>query len=177
MRYFTLLLIFIVIIFAQQYRCDWQVLATGGSNIEGAYLVGATLGQTAIGWMRGINLLAHIGFWQTIGGVPAIKEKEEFKWKDLDIKETKLFPPFPNPFYRLTQIPYTLEAEKRVIIEIYDITGRIVKTLVNQTQKRGRYTANWDGRDNNGKIVANGVYLCRFIAGDYQKTHKLIFQR
>jgi hypothetical protein len=176
MRYLFILLIFIVTLFAQQHRCDWQVWAMGGGDVSGVYQVGITVGQTAIGWMMG-NFLAHIGFWQTLGGIPAIKEKEKFRWQDLEIKETKLFPPFPNPFYRTTQIHYLLDKEKRVVIEIYDITGRIVKVLINETQKRGRYTANWDGSDNTGKLVANGVYICRFIAGDYQKTTKLIFQR
>jgi len=162
--------------FAQPYRCEWQVVAIADGDVCGGYRVGSTGGQTAIGWMRGANILAHIGFWYpeiTTG----IEERGRLGWENAGVKETRLFPAAPNPFSRTTQVRYTLNAEHRTLIQVCDITGRVVRTLVNSNQKPGRYAVNWDGKDNTGRMVASGVYICRFTAGDYRHNTKLILQR
>jgi len=177
-NHFTICLLFITfcsVAIAQPYRCEWQVVAIGGGDIGGAYRVGSTVGQTAVGWMSTTNLLAHIGFWYP-DIVTGIEEKGRFRWESADIKETRLYPPAPNPFYRTTRIRYTLTSEQHATVQICDITGRIVRTLVNSNQKPGRYSLTWDARDNSNRTVASGVYICRFVAGDYQRNTKLILQ-
>jgi len=162
--------------FAQPHRCEWQVVAIGGGDISGSYRAGSTVGQTAIGWLTGNNLLAHIGFWYP-DIVTGIEEKGRFHWESADIRETRLYPPAPNPFYRTTRIRYTLSSEKHTTVQICDITGRVVRTLVNSNQQPGRYSFIWDGKDNLNRPVASGIYICRFVAGDYQRNTKLILQR
>jgi len=170
------ILLAIVPVFAQSYRCEWQCVAIADGDMVGGYRFGSTAGQTAIGWMRGANILAHIGFWYpeiTTG----IEERGQFRWENAEVKETRFFPPAPNPFSRTTQVRYTLNAEHHTLIQVCDITGRIVRTLVNTTQKPGRYTVNWDAKDNSGRMIASGVYICRFTAGNYRHNTKLILQR
>lgn len=161
---------------AQSYRCDWQVVANGGGELAGTYRCGATIGQTATGILSGENLLAYIGFWcpEVVTG---IDEKEPFRWEMSAIKETRLYPPFPNPFTRTIQIRYTLNTGRQTLIQVCDISGRVIKTLLNSNQNPGRYTLFWDGKDSRGRTVASGVYICRFLAGDYQRNTKLILQR
>jgi len=168
--------LFFTLASAQSYRCDWQVVAIGGNEMAGAYRTGSTAGQTAIGWLNSTNLMAHIGFWYP-DIVTGIAEKENFRWESASSKETRLFPPAPNPFIRTTQLRYTLNTERQTRIQICDISGRTVRTLLNSSQPAGRYTLVWDGKDNSGRPVASGIYICRFTAGDYQHSTKLILQR
>uniref|UniRef100_A0A7C6ECK9 T9SS type A sorting domain-containing protein n=1 Tax=candidate division WOR-3 bacterium TaxID=2052148 RepID=A0A7C6ECK9_UNCW3 len=168
--------IFFTITFAQPYRCDWQVIGAGGGMMSGSYRCGSTLGQTTIGIIENSNLMAFIGFWQA-EIISGIQEKEHFKSQIIPVSETRLYPPSPNPFVRTSAISYTLKNETRTLIQIYDIQGRVIRTLVNSKQKPGRYSLNWDAKDNTGRSVASGVYICRFTAGDYRLNTKLVLQR
>jgi flagellar hook assembly protein FlgD len=57
---------------------------------------------------------------------------------------------------------------------VFDIYGNLVRTLVDAEQGAGGYTVFWDGRDNAGKAVKNGVYLCEIISGDKHETIRMM---
>jgi DNA-binding beta-propeller fold protein YncE len=80
----------------------------------------------------------------------------------------------PNPFRKATDIRYQLPKQGKVSLNIYNINGQLVKTLVNQTQDAGLYLVKWDGRDLNNKIVASGVYVYRLQAGNLSDTRKIV---
>ncbi len=82
---------------------------------------------------------------------------------------------FPNPFNPNTTIQYSLPAgEHRVNLDIYDITGQCIKTLIrNQSLGAGYYQIRWDGTDNAGKPVASGAYFYRFSAGSFTKIGQM----
>ena len=65
----------------------------------------------------------------------------------------------PNPFKSQTAIRYSLPAEGKILLQIYNITGRSVKTLVNANMKPGVYSVIWNGKDEQGNKVASGVYF------------------
>ena len=71
---------------------------------------------------------------------------------------------YPNPFSEETVILYELSTRTNAAIEIYDIVGRLVRTLANETVAAGRQEIKWDGRDETGSRVVNGVYLVRLQA-------------
>jgi tetratricopeptide (TPR) repeat protein len=71
---------------------------------------------------------------------------------------------YPNPFNPSTTISYTLPSEADVKIAIYDIMGRIVKTLASESKPIGSYQVTWDGTNSNGIKVSSGIYLYRFEA-------------
>lgn len=77
----------------------------------------------------------------------------------------------PNPFTSRTTIRYTVHAVQTVKLAIYDQTGRVARVLVNKTQHQDNYTAVWDGRDNRGKTVPEGVYhlVLRIGTREYRK--------
>jgi hypothetical protein len=84
---------------------------------------------------------------------------------------------FPNPFGCNTRIAYQIPAGKAVhaVLQIFDASGKVVKTLVNSKQQPGYYVLSWDGCDSFGRGVASGVYFARFAAGDYIKTGKMLY--
>ncbi len=81
---------------------------------------------------------------------------------------------YPNPFNPSTTIQYSLPEPCHVIVEIFDLLGRRVRTLVDQEQLTGPYTVTWDGTDGSGTPVATGVYLYKLRAGDYVQSKKML---
>jgi hypothetical protein len=83
----------------------------------------------------------------------------------------------PNPFAPSTRIAFGLEARAEVRLEIYDVSGRIVRTLVDERRPAGRYLEIWDGRDGEGRALPNGVYSYRLRAGPVTRTMKTVLVR
>jgi hypothetical protein len=77
----------------------------------------------------------------------------------------------PNPFKSQTAIRYSLPTKGKVTLQVYDVTGRIVKTLINEDKKPGIYNTIWNGTDNRGTKVSQGVYFYTLKA-DGQKIQK-----
>ena len=95
---------------------------------------------------------------------------------------TELLSNFPNPFNPETWIPYQLAKPAEVTITIYDVRGRVVRTLPLGNQPAGLYrsrskAAHWDGRNHLGEKVATGVYFYTLKAGDYMATRKLLIRK
>ena len=81
---------------------------------------------------------------------------------------------YPNPFNPLTTLRYDLPENCLVSITIYDMLGRQVKTLVNQTQDAGYKSVIWDATNDYGKPVSAGIYLYQIQAGEYISTKKMV---
>ncbi len=103
-----------------------------------------------------------------------------------------MFQSYPNPFTHTANVLYSLparqgEGETRgggdlstyrpVNLSVYDLSGRWVRTLVDQPQEPGHYSAVWDGRDDKGKTVSSGVYYARLKAGEFLQSRKLLLLR
>lgn len=84
---------------------------------------------------------------------------------------------FPNPFPRTTLITYSLKKTSRVTLKIYDITGSLVRTLVDGRETAGLHQIAWDGTDSRGRIVPAGVYFCRLTSGSSTGITKLLVIR
>ncbi len=81
---------------------------------------------------------------------------------------------YPNPFNPTTTIRYSLPINKRVSLRIYDMMGRVVRTLVDdQVQSAGSYKVQWDGRNQHGTRVSSGVYLYSLEFGNFKKTKSM----
>jgi hypothetical protein len=85
-----------------------------------------------------------------------------------------LSPNYPNPFNPETSIGYTIVESGVVRLDIVNISGQLVRTLVDGAQSQGRHTVVWDGRDGSGKRVSAGVYLYRLRAGGFIETKKMM---
>jgi hypothetical protein len=159
---------------AQNYKCDWSVVGSGGGGMAGACLCGATIGQTAAGQLSGPNYWALIGFWQPEG---ATGVREQAYSPGQGPLTTRLYAPQPNPSRARAAIRYTLDAQRQTLLQVHDLTGRVVRTLCASSQKRGAYSVAWNGNDDHGRNLANGVYFVRLTAGDFRATEKLVLQK
>ncbi|MFQ5628477.1 MAG: phytase [bacterium] len=73
--------------------------------------------------------------------------------------ELKLFDAYPNPFNPSTVISYQLSAVSKVELDIYNLLGQKIRTLVKAEQNPGKYSVNWDGRDEMGQLVSSGIFI------------------
>ncbi|MFC1526668.1 T9SS type A sorting domain-containing protein [Candidatus Latescibacterota bacterium] len=130
------------------------------------YLVSRAEDKTVVVWEReGVTAVAETGT-----GAAASPEK------------LRLLPAYPNPSNPGFYIPYELAAGGDVTIAVYSVTGQLVKTVLRSRQEPGRYAAPgraayWDGRDESGRAVASGVYVCRLEAGGLAKARRLVVLR
>jgi hypothetical protein len=85
-----------------------------------------------------------------------------------------LLPSTPNPFARETRIAYRVEADGPVRLEIFDISGRLVRSLVDQVQAANEYETAWDGRDRSGRGLSAGVYFLRLKAGGKTASQRIV---
>jgi YVTN family beta-propeller protein len=83
----------------------------------------------------------------------------------------------PNPFNPETVIPYDAGPGGRVALRVFDVSGRLVRTLVNTIEPPGSYRAPWDGRNDHGRAVASGRYFYRLIVGKITRTRAMTLVR
>ena len=81
---------------------------------------------------------------------------------------------YPNPFNPTTQIRYNLPEDKFVNITIYDLLGRKVRSLMNDSQIMGYYTITWDAKNDMGEGVSAGMYIYTIQAGEFRATKKMV---
>jgi len=175
MRHITLGIMLIAAAMAQAYRCDWSVVGiAGGEMASGEYRCVATAGQTAAGFMAGPDFWALIGYWLPEGRVGI---EEGTKGSRDRVMATRLYSPLPIPFRTTVAIRYSLAADGPVTLAVHDIAGRVVRQLLASSVRRGAYRVAWNGMDNRGRSVADGVYFLKFTAGDHRQTEKLVLQR
>jgi hypothetical protein len=81
----------------------------------------------------------------------------------------------PNPFNPTTTISYDVPAGgAHVTIRIYDVSGRVVRTLVDDRRSAGAHEVTWDGRNSAGNAVSTGVYLYRMVAGSFVQARRMV---
>jgi len=80
----------------------------------------------------------------------------------------------PNPFNASTMIEYELPKRADVVLAVYDVLGRAVRTWAYRDLRAGYYREVWDGRDDMGRIVSSGIYLCRLRADAFRETKRMI---
>jgi len=88
-----------------------------------------------------------------------------------------LFQNYPNPFNPNTTIKYQLAERIKVRLEIFNILGQKIKTLVQTVQNTGLHQVVWDGKNDNGKQVSSSVFIYRIKADSFNKTRKMILIR
>ena len=88
-----------------------------------------------------------------------------------------LGPGSPNPFTAETALVFSLPAADQALIEVYDISGRLVATIADGSMPAGANRMVWDGRASNGEPAASGIYFCRAQVGEWAESRKLVLLR
>jgi hypothetical protein len=84
---------------------------------------------------------------------------------------------FPNPFNPATTVRFSLAGPGPASLRIYDVQGRVVRTLVDEPMVAGEHTVRWDGRTDSGAQAASGVYFMRLQTADFTDHRKLVMSR
>jgi len=106
-----------------------------------------------------------------VRGVTAVDDE------NIPVLVTELFNNYPNPFNPETTIRYSVKETCPVTIEVYNLKGQLVRTLVNEIKTAGNYSVVWNGRDNNNQPVSSGVYFYKMNTGKYSSTKKMILMK
>jgi hypothetical protein len=103
----------------------------------------------------------------------------DVKWIDGSTEENKpttfnLSQNYPNPFNPVTNFKFSLPQASHVKIEIFNILGQNVNTLVDEDMKAGSFAVDWNGKDQRGVEVSSGIYFYRIIAGDFSSVKRMV---
>jgi hypothetical protein len=102
----------------------------------------------------------------TVTGIPGFASKTPTNFQ--------LYQNYPNPFNSQTSIKYYIPKSDHIKIEIYDLLGRKIKTLINENQQRGEHKVIWNGRDENNQSVASGIYFYTVSTDIYSNSKKML---
>jgi hypothetical protein len=120
--------------------------------------------------------------------IPATKAKElQISENDNTLPEVLMVEQnSPNPFNPTTSIAFAIPAmnrdgietnESNVTVTVFDMSGKIVKSLINEPLSAGFYKVSWDGKSSNGMAVSTGHYICRISTLGYVKNIKMEFMK
>lgn len=172
-KYIALIAVFVASYsFAADYVMTKSTFSSAGAAASSAnYILKDAAGQSITGQSENANRIEQAGFYtyglKTIVGV---QETQPFP------KKFSLSQPFPNPVTKgVANIKFTVPRTSNLSIRIYNITGRMVRTVANGEKIPGAYNFAWNGTSDNGEKVAQGVYFVKMIAPDFKATKKLIF--
>jgi len=84
---------------------------------------------------------------------------------------------YPNPFNPSTTIIYHVPTSSKVKLQIYNLAGQQVATLVNEKRQAGIYSIKWDGTDESGRTVSSGLYLYKLESADFIQVRKFVIVR
>ena len=118
------------------------------------------------------RLLKQALEWAAMGALSGVRESPP---KPVELR-FGLEDARPNPFAERTVIRYCLPQAANVRIEVFDVSGRSVATLVNGAQPAGRQSANWNRTDASGARVPAGIYVCHLVSGGSRTTRKLVVE-
>jgi hypothetical protein len=158
------------------YDLSWSSLDCGSPTTSsgGAYRVGGTIGQADGGKLTGGPYTMQGGFRQE-SVTPTDAPPQDSP--EASALVFRLHGNTPNPFTSSTAIAFSSARESHVELRIYDLGGRLVRTLLARQLGAGRHQANWDGNDDAGQAVARGVYFMRLRAGSFEARKKIVLLR
>jgi len=90
---------------------------------------------------------------------------------------TQLLPSRPNPFRSRARLAFRLAQTENVDLAIYDVSGRLVRSLVSESLTAGEHNSTWEGLDDNGQPVAGGVYYARLRTQEWTRSRPVVLLR
>lgn len=152
------------------YDLGWNALFPGGgvSSQGGGFSVSGGLGQPA-SEMGGGAFVLQGGFWQGLPGTTlAAPDAGAIP------RAFALLPAAPNPFAARTALAFDLPHTARVRLDVFDVSGQRVRTLVDAQLAPGRHRLSWDGTSDRGGDVAAGIYFVHLAAGAQHATSRVV---
>jgi hypothetical protein len=154
---------------AQNETIQWSVISSGGTiTISQNDAIEGIAGQPIVDKTSAVNDEILTGFFANPDAQPTnVTSADEIK--PVVINDYRLLQNFPNPFNPSTKISWELPAGSQATLEVYDMLGREVATLVNEFKPAGKYETEF-----NADALPSGVYFYQLRTGDYTSVKKMI---
>jgi hypothetical protein len=160
---------------APQWTANGEALCSAGGDQVGPTIVSDAAGGAIVAWQDGRNAAGNSDIYavrvRSTGFITAVNEVPR------PAVAMSLGPIYPNPFNPVVSIQFGLELAGRVRLQIFDTSGRIVRTLFDDKSSAGYRTIRWDGTDEKGRGVASGIYFCRLSGAGGKITRRLALVR
>lgn len=150
----------------------------GGGTTQasgGSYTLGVTIGQPDAGLLTGSSYSLSGGFWGGANPVTGIGDGD-VEGEAVPLT-SRLHGAAPNPLVHRTVLAFDLAQAGAIRVSLYDASGRLARTLVDEPLSAGRYQRVWDGADDGGRKLAAGIYFVHFDAGTVQARQKIVLLR
>jgi len=148
-----------------------------GSDIDGEAAgdwSGNSVSMNSAGDRVAIGAMYNDGTASDAGHVRVYSLTELFIDNRMMPTEYAIHQNYPNPFNPVTTLRYDLPEDAMVNITIYDMMGRVVKTMVNSQQNAGFKSVRWNATNDKGSPVSAGLYLYTIQAGEFRQTKKMV---
>ena len=151
-----------------QYQIEKGIFGDGGGKINNTnQIVISTIGQPVIGNSSDISFRAHFGFWHTMGFIVGMKELLDILPKRFELSQN-----YPNPFNSGMHIDYAIPKSTHVRLEVYNVLGQRVTTLVNEKKQPGFYTVYFDAGE-----LASGLYIYCIQGKEINVVKKMVLMK
>lgn len=158
------------------YTLGWFSINGSGARMSGGnYVLAATIGQPVTGPLGSGVYSMSAGFWAATGGAytVAVGDPE----KEAPPLSFRLHAPAPNPLFDRTLVTFDLPREGDVTLRLYNVGGRLVRTLASGALPAGQHQRLWDGTDEGGHPVAPGIYFVLLEAQAMRTQGKIVVVR
>lgn len=133
----------------------------------------------------GYNLVMEYNFWDDPESHPQVQTIDLTRSGNVQVEDNSILSPavlklegtYPNPFISSTNIRFELKSPANVTLEIYNLLGQKVRTLIQNKLKADNYNVVWNAQNERGKIVPSGIYFYKIKAGTYSSSGKMILQK
>jgi PKD repeat protein len=147
-------------------------VVTGVTGIDGRVVFQSAKVKNPVGaWAFHVDAVSRDG--DIYGADRNVETYEQAKAAVIP-EQFELFQNYPNPFNPTTRIEFSLPQPGKVRLDVYNIAGQVVQTLIDGQLDAGYHGVVWDGRDGDGRPVASGIYFYRLQTADVTATRKMV---
>jgi histidinol-phosphate aminotransferase len=157
---------------------NFMMFDTGTSGSAVAALLGSKGFQVRVGWGMPQHIRVSTGTLEEMSQF--VRALSESIRQGFNVKGPPIFglnKIYPNPFTSRCTIQISTFDNERILLAIYDVTGRKVQTLVNEKLSPGVHNITWDGKDVNGRKVAAGIYVINLMQGEFATSGRVTLVR
>ncbi len=151
---------------------EWLIEAVDAEpRVTGTYNMFATFGSAPATDAGDQFIIDDVVVRSSVPGGTAVEEEVAVA-TDFNLKQN-----YPNPFNPTTNIAFTLPATEMTKLVVYNLQGQAIRTLANSEMPAGNYELTWDGKDDNARSVASGIYIYQLTSGSQKISKRMVMMK